>query len=457
MNVAIYCRVSTLEQAEKGYSLKAQEESLKAYAKSLNYKVLKVYRDPGYSGANMNRPGLQNLIANADGFDAVLVFKLDRLSRSQKDTLKIVEEKLLPQKCNLISISEAFDTSTPFGKAMIGILSVFAQLERENIKERLTLGKRAKAKKGGYNGGNGGWGYDYINNKLIPNENAGDIKLAYKLYMQGYGIPSISKKIPHKSRGQIRGWLQSPIYAGMIKYKDILEKGEHEPIVSWEDFCKVQEILEEKKQPHGAPATKNVLAGLCHCAYCGGTLTRRYSVAKRKDGSKRINEYLVCYSVCKTCRSMIKDENCKGKYHRLSDIFLHVKNEVYKLDYNKELFAKQEKKEVEIDYSDRINHLKKKLEKMIDLFLDGLIDKDIYIKRKKVIDDEIYELEKVQLKSINDKPDYSKYLKDLKESFDVLSNVEINTILRILIKDIIISNETVEIQRNFWLHFKISR
>lgn len=449
MKVAIYCRVSTLEQAEKGYSLQAQEDKLRSYAKSKDYKVLKVYKDPGYSGANTNRPGLQNLLLNAENFDAVLVFKLDRLSRSQKDTLKILEEKLLPNKCDLVSISESFDTTTPFGRATIGILSVFAQLERENIKERLMLGKRAKAKKGGYNGGNAGWGYDYVDGKLIPNKNADDIKLAYDMYLKGYGVPTIGKHIPHKSRGQIRGWLKAPLYAGMIKYKDILEEGEHEAIVSWQDFCKVQEIMEERSQPHGAPATKNVLSGICHCAYCGSTITRRYTTSKRKDGTKRINEYLVCYSVCKTCKTMIKDENCKGKYHRMNDIISYVKKEVMELDYDKRVFENQKPEEIKIDYTDKIKSLKNKLDKLVSLYIDGLIDKDIYINKKNIIDEEIVNYEKLQVKTKTKKIDYGKYIKDLKEGIEVLDNVEINRILRILINDIIVSNENIEILWNF--------
>lgn len=449
MNVAIYCRVSTIEQAEHGYSLNAQEERLKSYAKSLGYKVLKVYKDPGYSGSNTNRPGLQNLLLNVSLFDAVLIFKLDRLSRSQKDTLKILEEKLLPNNCDLISISESFDTSTPFGRAMIGILSVFAQLERENIKERLALGKLAKAKKGGYNGGNIGWAYDYVDGKLIPNENAKYVKMAFDMYLKGYGVPAITKKIVIKSRGEVRSWLKSPIYAGMLKHKDILVRGQHEPIVSREDFCKVQEILEERKQPHGAPSSKNILAGLCHCAYCGGLITRRYSTNKRKDGSKNISEYLVCYSVCKTCRSMIKSDNCKGRYHRQSEIFEYVKKAVIDLDYNEETFLDQESEEIVVDYSSDIEKLNNKLEKLVDLFLDDNIDKNVYLNKKKVLEEKIDNLMSLQLKTKNNKPDYKKYIKDLKESFDVLDNVEINRMLKILIKDIIISNENIEIQRNF--------
>ena len=137
---AIYIRVSTLEQAQEGYSIGAQKERLLAYCKAHGWGVADFYIDGGYSGSNLNRPGIQKLIAEVASFDLVLVLKLDRLSRSQRDTLHLIEDIFLPNNVDFISMSESFDTSTPFGRAMIGILSVFAQLEREQIKERLSWG-----------------------------------------------------------------------------------------------------------------------------------------------------------------------------------------------------------------------------------------------------------------------------------------------------------------------------
>ena len=135
--VAIYVRVSTQEQAVEGYSISEQIDRLTKFCEAHSWKIYKVYTDPGFSGGNMNRPSLQKLFADCTQkrFDTVLVYKLDRLSRSQKDTLYIIEDLFLTNHVDFISMSENFDTSTPFGRAMIGILSVFAQLEREQIKD----------------------------------------------------------------------------------------------------------------------------------------------------------------------------------------------------------------------------------------------------------------------------------------------------------------------------------
>ena len=147
---ALYIRVSTLEQAQEGYSIGAQKERLLAFCKAHEWLVADSYVDGGYSGSNLDRPGIQKLISEVDSFDLVLVMKLDRLSRSQRDTLYLIEEVFLPAGVDFVSMSEAFDTSVPFGRAMIGILSVFAQLEREQIKERTFMGRIERAQGGAF-------------------------------------------------------------------------------------------------------------------------------------------------------------------------------------------------------------------------------------------------------------------------------------------------------------------
>lgn len=129
--VGIYIRVSTQEQANEGYSIQAQKERLISYCKAKDWHIVDIYTDGGYSGSNLDRPGIQKLIADIEKIDMVLVYKLDRLSRSQKDTLYLIEDIFLKNNVDFVSMNESFDTSTPFGRAMIGILSVFAQLERE--------------------------------------------------------------------------------------------------------------------------------------------------------------------------------------------------------------------------------------------------------------------------------------------------------------------------------------
>ena len=194
---AIYIRVSTQEQAQEGYSVGEQKERLIAYCKAQDWLIADIYVDGGYTGSNLNRPGIQKLMAETDKFDVVLVYKLDRLSRSQRDTLYLIEEIFLPNKVDFVSMQESFDTSSPFGKAMIGLLAVFAQLEREQIKERTKMGRIARAKAGLYHGGgNIPIGYDYSDGHLVVNPyEAEQVKKIFAWYLEGASLKTITDRL----------------------------------------------------------------------------------------------------------------------------------------------------------------------------------------------------------------------------------------------------------------------
>ena len=121
----LYIRVSTEAQAEEGYSIGAQQERLEAYCRAMGWKNYQLYTDPGFSGSNLNRPQMQRLIADvqAGKVSAVVVYKLDRLSRSQKDTLYLIEDIFIPHNAAFVSLNENIDTGTPYGRAVIWILS----------------------------------------------------------------------------------------------------------------------------------------------------------------------------------------------------------------------------------------------------------------------------------------------------------------------------------------------
>ena len=148
--VDLYIRVSTMEQAMEGYSVVEQENRLKRYCEAMGFRIHKVHIDAGFSGASLDRPAIQEVIRDVQGrlVKKVIVWKLDRLSRSQKDTLIMLEDVFLANDCDFVSMMESFDTSTAFGRAIVGILAAFAQLERENIKERTMMGRAARIAKG---------------------------------------------------------------------------------------------------------------------------------------------------------------------------------------------------------------------------------------------------------------------------------------------------------------------
>lgn len=171
----VYTRVSTDAQGEDGkVSLPEQERMAKACIESKGWRYVRTYEDNGYTGRNTNRPALQEMLNDVrEGkVEAIVIFKLDRLSRKQTDTMNIIENDILQHNVDLVSLNETLDTTTPWGRAMIGILSSFNQLESENIALRTTMGRYATAREGGYAGGKPPLGYKAVNGKLeiVPEE-----------------------------------------------------------------------------------------------------------------------------------------------------------------------------------------------------------------------------------------------------------------------------------------------
>ncbi len=322
---ALYIRVSTQEQAQEGYSVGEQKERLIAYCKAKDWIIADIYVDGGYTGSNLKRPGIQKLIEETDKFDLVLVYKLDRLSRSQRDTLYLIEEVFLPNDVDFISMQESFDTSTPFGKAMIGLLAVFAQLEREQIKERTKMGRIARAKTGLYHGG--GYipiGYTYEDGHLVINPyEAQQVQKIYEWYLAGMSLKSIMEHLQdegYKNRyssynnwSGIRYILENETYLGRIHFGDVLVEHAHEAIITEEQFNAVQIMRRKRKEQFGAAAfrSKHLLTGILYCGHCGG----RYYL--RNTGKYT---YYACYSRTKQMKNMIKDPNCKNKIWKSAEL-----------------------------------------------------------------------------------------------------------------------------------------
>jgi DNA invertase Pin-like site-specific DNA recombinase len=202
-NCAIYTRVSTDTQAEKEFSsCEAQEEKIRAFIKSQNnWKVFKAYFDPGYSGANLDRPASQELLEDIrqGKIDIVLVYKIDRLTRSPKDFYQLIE---LFEKYNVsfISITERFDTSTPAGRLLRNIMLTFAQFERELASERTKDKMLERAKKGLWNGGIVPYGYRKENKKLVVNlKEAEIVKMIYETYITTGSLSKVYNELKTKN------------------------------------------------------------------------------------------------------------------------------------------------------------------------------------------------------------------------------------------------------------------
>lgn len=419
--VALYVRVSTTSQMEEGYSIEEQKAKLESYCDIKDWHVYKVYTDGGFSGSTTERPALEQLIKDAQSklFDTVLVYKLDRLSRSQKDTLYLIEDIFLKNNIEFVSLLENFDTSTPFGRAVIGLLSVFAQLEREQIKERMQLGKLGRAKAGksmmwaktsyGYN-------YDKETGSMTINEyEALAVKEIYSSYLAGMSITKLRDKIneeypkqPSWSYRTIRGILANPVYCGLNQYKGQTFQGTHKPIISLADFEQTQRELAKRQQtakelsnPRPFQA-KYMLSGLAQCGYCHAPL-KVILGQKRKDGS-RFKRY-ECYQrhPRKTRGVTVYNDNkkCESGYYDMELLEHYVLTRIAQLqndpDKIKELFSDDTSPAVDKQaIQKQIDSLTLKLSKLNDLYLDDRITLDElrakssdFIKQRTALEEEI--------------------------------------------------------------------
>lgn len=457
--VACYVRVSSDKQAEEGYSIDEQIDRLTAYCKAMDWRIVKIYTDAGYSGGNMNRPALADLVGASQSrlIDAVVVYKLDRLSRSQRDTLTIIEG-FLDNGVDFVSMTENFDTSTPFGKATIGILSVFAQLEREQIKERCSLGRAGRAKEGKYRGG--GYvpiGYDYSNGSLVVNETeAAQIRELHRLYQQGESFRSIARIFSERGYTHKYGsWevyrvsrvLRNPLYCGYVTHKGEVFRGEHEPIISEETFRRSMDIHEGKdalKSPH---LGRSMLGGLLFCARCGA----RYGIS-RNGGHNAKYQYYCCHSRRKISPHMVKDANCQNKNWKKEDLeslvlgeIAKLRNEPPKVPDQNELESKIPLILAEIEKTDR------QKSRLMDLYGAGLFEMDELEAKIRPLNDQkerlAAELERIQAEPTK------KTATALVETFsDALAQgdtEQVRILVRALIHKIVIDGEDVEIYWTF--------
>ena len=464
INVGCYVRVSTDLQAEKGFSIPEQTERLKKYCDALGWNVYKVYTDGGYSGANIDRPALTELIRDVEHkrINKVVVYKLDRLSRSQKDTLYLIEDVFMKNGCDFISISESFDTASAFGIAMVGILSVFAQLEREAIKSRMKMGKTARAKKGLYNGGHRmPFGYDYKDGHLVVNDfDKTIVKMIFSMYEQGRSPMQIatflndngySAKYTKWSKNTVHQLLESKVYIGLIKHNDEYYPGEHEAIISKEQFENVQRIKQERsinneKYQRREGRGTSYLGGLMKCGLCGDNFNKCTRHSRRKDGSKVPYEYYGCQH-----RQRFSGEGkCTNKIWRMSDLDNLIFDEIRKLRLEP-IEVKPSKDIPKLDK--QIEKLNGQIEKLLGLYSVGGIPLDNLQGKIKEINDQRDKLEKEQERLNNEHSEKIHKVEMVKmiDGFEeIISSGDIDRVrlmISTLIKKIIVTNDDVEI---FW-------
>lgn len=480
--VAIYIRVSTNEQATEGHSIPEQRDRCVKYCDAMGYTVAKIYTDPGFTGSNLDRPAIQQLISDikCSSFDIVLVYKLDRLSRSQKDTLYLIEDVFLKNDVSFISMSENFDTASPFGRAMIGILSVFAQLEREQIKERMTMGRIGAAKLGRWRGGSGvPLGYDYTAGDegvlKVNSYEAAQVKELFRLWIDGVPSNEICIRLRNKGytnkygawnyAGSIPEIVTNPIYIGMQRYAGEIYPGLHEAIISEEMFKEAEIELDRRRatmteNQRQAWRGKHLLSGLLFCGECGA----RYFVtnstrANRKTGEKIIYRYYKCYTRDGN-RQMRKADKCSNSLWRVEYLDDLVLLEIKKLAYDPDVLKdKENTTQPQNDnerraIAERIQSIDKQIKSLIDLYqLDGIPLDEIGERISKLRAEKVRLTETLENNDEHPKrlpiSEAKKILKSALRTIEAGSEEEKKNLVTKLVRKIIVNHEEIDVIWSF--------
>ncbi len=336
MRCAIYTRKSTEEGLDQDFNtLDAQREAGEAFVASQQHEgwacVPDRYDDGGFTGGNMDRPALQRLMADIEAgkIDCVVVYKVDRLSRSLLDFARIIEV-FDRRHVAFVSVTQQFNTSTSMGRLVLNVLLSFAQFEREIIGERIRDKIAAQRRRGKWTGGTPVLGYDVDRSgpspKLVINATeAAQVRAIFDLYLaKGSLLPTVeelakrnwlNKAWTTKSnrpkggqpfdRGSLHSLITNPLYVGKLTHKKTLYSGEHQAIVSPEVYQQVQTLLlhnrrsgsSEARNRHGA-----LLRGLLQCKACNHTMVHNFT----GRGGKNYRYYTCTHAIKsgrKTCPS----------------------------------------------------------------------------------------------------------------------------------------------------------
>ena len=313
LKTGIYARVSTEEQAQEGFSIRAQTEKLKQYALLKEWDIQDIYVDDGISGKNIvDRPEINRLIKDVkDGkVNNVLVFKVDRLTRSIKNLMELVE-MFDEYNCAFNSLTESIDTDTPSGRMFLKIIGIFAEFERENLISRVTLGLERKVKEG-YSLSSYGTSYGYDIKKgeriqtIVPAE-AKIVREIFEMYVkENMPMLAIAQELTRrniKTKKNSSKWLNTTIkcilensnYIGKVRYAVRDENryfeadGHHEPIIDKEIFQLAQEKISRNNRTFRTkiPKEENYFCGVLYCGRCGRKFTTHHNNKRiRQDGSQ---------------------------------------------------------------------------------------------------------------------------------------------------------------------------
>ena len=436
--VAIYCRVSTQEQAEEGYSLEEQQRLIREYCVNHHMEVVKVYQDAGISGKDIqHRPAMQQLLEDVSKkeFDLVMSWKINRISRKLSDAIKIVET-LEKYGISYQSYSEPFESSTPAGKMQFQMMALVGEFERNTIAQNVKMGMRAKVMAGEWCGGTPPLGYDWVavegtenfarkKSRLeVVDKEADTVRLIFELYASGKGYKAIAgylNQTGHRTKrnnqfsvAQIKPILTNPVYIGKVRYdvrrnwnekrrnninpNPIITEGKHEAIISDELWEKVQFMLSQRQgKPSRIHDGEYPLTGILRCPECGAGMVISRVIAKKKDGSKNKMTYYACGNWknkgTAACHSnMVRVEKANDfVYHQLERLLSDDKffrEVVGRVNREHRILKENALKEKDIQ-SKEIEKINNRQRRNHELYEDEEITRDEFLKRREELNQQL--------------------------------------------------------------------
>lgn len=395
-SIALYCRVSTDEQAREGVSLDEQQERLKSYCKAMGWNETPlVFVEDGYSAKNMDRPHLIKLLnlVKKGAISKVLVTKLDRMSRRLKNLLEVID-LFEEHKVSFISISESFDTNTPSGRLTLQVLGAVAEFERERIRERVFENMLHGANHGKWLT-QSPYGYNLINKELVINETEAKIvKRVFDLYLNsGFGFYSIAKLlnedgIPSKQKKEwsirsIKLMLTNPVYKGTLVWnrvdrskkkqieKDIddwvVVENAHPSLIDEITWGAVQKMMDKKPVHPRSQTSPHLLGGILKCGRCGAGMSISWTGSETKR--KRVYR----------CSANKNKGTCTSKPYKANDVEAWFKHGLLQLSQSINQsyiykIAKQVQEDEKHVIMQQIHSAKNRYKRKVDAYTAGLIE-----------------------------------------------------------------------------------
>lgn len=429
MRAAIYIRVSTDMQVEDGFSIEGQRTRLSSFAESQDWSIFDFYIDDGYSAKDLNRPEMKRMLADMEDkrFDVILVYKLDRLTRSVADLHALLKTFDL-YGVKFKSSTEIFETTTAMGRFFITLVGAMAEWERGTISERVRFGVEQMVAEGRRPGGVLPYGYTQ-DGELVPEE-AAYIREIRDLYMSGLGYKSVAMTM--NRAGKLRRaseWtdatvaytLENPYYAGIIRIgsktpagnyvnskrdqrvKCVYGKGSHEAIFTESEYNELKAFMERKSSGGYSRISTYWFSGVLRCGRCGAAMFGRLTTKRTTTKGDVRTQYYICSNKHhnKTC-----DLPTFRQVHIEHLVLEYIKQLQVDMDKIKEeakrLSKDESKKKNEIDkYKRELAKIMERREKWQYMFVEGLITRDEI--RKKIAEEDKKEQEIQQLLSTSQK------------------------------------------------------